>query len=292
MIYDLAKQKWKIKCHWSMPPDAQVEDSQIKFVPFDNGKMVAVCESLSIDIDIQKMVKSREEYQIRADYYKSKSPKFTLDDCFGVSLVPMPDGSIFLFGSRYGVFRYNLGEWVQMNESHRAVMCKDTACIAIDDNNILIAGYIDYGNMYGFMGKCYIYKLSANRFLRVGDMVHKRKNHAACLLPTGEVFVCGGRMAGVTPTDVATTEECEIYNPRTRKWRVLGGSLLRRNHHACMVISPTLVMIVGGQSDYYNSALSVVCEVYDLQTESAVRVSDVPSGQFNPIMIPLYDTHL
>jgi hypothetical protein len=57
------------------------------------------------------------------------------------------------------------------------------------------------------------------------------RNHAnAVLLPTGEVFVCGG---AVDPSNDATgVLQAEVYNPNNNSWTTHPAATVVRNYHS------------------------------------------------------------
>ena len=285
LIYDTSNNTWKVQCHWTMPPGGDREDTDFIFVQRTHDILMAIGNHMSFGINIAKMVTSDEQYPVQAERYRHRNPKFHIGDHHD-SMVATPDDRMFFFGLHDGVYKYypKTLSWVKDSGSGRSEMCRGAACIALDNDHILITGYIGMDNMLGFRKKCTIYRLSCRRFLRTGDMNLWRKNHAACLMPNGEVFVCGGLERGVD-----SVGECEVYNPKTKTWRTLGGKLIKRDKHSCMAISPTLVLIVGGCDLVNNTMATDECEIYDLQTESAVRVSNIPRLCFRPVMMQLYE---
>lgn len=82
-----------------------------------------------------------------------------------------------------------------------------------------------------------LYDPASGRFTMVGDMEVAREGHNATLLPNGEVLIVGG--SGTNPQQ-RYLASVEIYNPATRRFKLLGEMLLPR-------FGPTLTLLDNGE---------------------------------------------
>lgn len=77
---------------------------------------------------------------------------------------------------------------------------------------VLAAGGCAYYYCQTILGSAELYHPISRTWTRTGSMIHARYNHAATLLPTGQVQVVGG-------TDGSTTfPPTELYTPTTGTW--------------------------------------------------------------------------
>jgi hypothetical protein len=66
----------------------------------------------------------------------------------------------------------------------------------------------------------------------------RRIHGQAVLLPTGDVFVCGGIRAGGANSDRKGVLEAELYRPMTNRWLTLERATVVRNYHSVALLMP------------------------------------------------------
>jgi hypothetical protein len=87
-----------------------------------------------------------------------------------------------------------------------------------------------------------LYDPATGSFTPVGDMKVAREGHRAALLPNGEVLVVGG--SGVDPQH-RYLASVEIYDPATRRFKLLGEMLLPRFGPTLTVLGNGRVLVTG-----------------------------------------------
>jgi len=292
-VYDIAKNEWTIT-RYRFPIVGPNSDG-IKIAANADGMAVITCGKTLEFFDAIS-------FQSRA-YYTSKSEGFHVSD--GTPLIMMPDGTPILYKVHcddrcaMAKYRHKHSKWTVACRSNKSYETKSVFCVALDNDNILVAGGMGGENWKTPSAKCSIYNVRTERFRVAGSMVKARASFSGCLLPNGEVFVSGGIpiLDDTHPPLHHTQEtnmsgpfqgECEIYTPSTRTWRLLEGSLLKRKHHACALIAPTLVLIMAGVVGRGRvSEMNKACEVYDLETQTPVQVASMPAELRQTCAIPI-----
>ena len=66
----------------------------------------------------------------------------------------------------------------------------------------------------------------------------RRVHGLAVLLPTGDVFVCGGVKATGAGSDSKAVKEAELYRPTTNRWFTLSRATVARNYHSVAQLMP------------------------------------------------------
>jgi Domain of unknown function (DUF1929) len=66
----------------------------------------------------------------------------------------------------------------------------------------------------------------------------RRIHGQAVLLPTGDVFVCGGVTATGANSDSKGVKRAELYRPTTNRWHTLQPATVVRNYHSVAVLMP------------------------------------------------------
>ena len=66
----------------------------------------------------------------------------------------------------------------------------------------------------------------------------RRIHGQAVLLPTGDVFVCGGVTAIGTDSDSKGVQRAELYRPATNRWHTLQQANVVRNYHSVALLMP------------------------------------------------------
>jgi hypothetical protein len=290
-VYDIAKNEWTKSRHTF--PDAGTS-------PFDGTKVAANADGIAtITCGGALIYLDANSFQNRL-YLTARSEGFHVND--GSPLIMMPDGSAILYKVHcddrcaMAKYKHKYNKWTVACRSNKAYSTESAFCVALDNDNILVAGGT-YGETAS--SKCSIYNVRTERFRVAGSMVRPRTSFSGCLLPNGEVFVSGGIpiLEDIYPSILVVPGnnvsgpfqgECEIYTPSTRTWRLLGGSLYKRRHHACALISPTLVLVMAGIVGRGGvNELNKTCEVYDLETQTSVQVASMPAEVCKTCAIPI-----
>ena len=83
-----------------------------------------------------------------------------------------------------------------------------------------------------------------------GNMNHRRWGSQGVVLPTGEVVAFSGadREESFAPGTERPVRQAEIYNPRTRTWRVAAVAARDRTYHNTAVLLPDARVLVGGHA--------------------------------------------
>jgi Domain of unknown function (DUF1929) len=79
------------------------------------------------------------------------------------------------------------------------------------------------------------WKPTANRTLAGSP---RRIHGLAVLLPTGDVFVCGGVRATGDSSDSKAVKSAELYQPTTNRWFTLSRATVVRNYHSVAQLMP------------------------------------------------------
>ena len=142
---------------------------------------------------------------------------------------------------------------VRKRRGHRAVV--------LQDGNVLIMGGFGHSN---YASSCEIYDVRANAFKSVSAMKATRSFPSGCLLPSGNVFICGG----FNDTD-GHLSTCEEYNPSADTWTMdennIPSMIERRSDHGCMLLRDgNTVVAFGGHGDIHDHLSS--SEYYNITT--------------------------
>lgn len=78
------------------------------------------------------------------------------------------------------------------------------------------------------------------------DMAHKRTNHNAVLLPTGELIVIGGNENAKLFNDETSIFEPEIWDPATDTWTPMALQAVPRNYHSVALLLKDGRVLSGG----------------------------------------------
>ncbi len=102
------------------------------------------------------------------------------------------------------------------------------------------------------------------RWSETGDLITARSNHAAALLPNGQVLVAGGYAAtgalASAGEDPAVLASSELYNPATGMWATTGSMNVAREFHTATLLPDGQVLVVGGVTS--SGVTSSTAELY------------------------------
>jgi hypothetical protein len=97
------------------------------------------------------------------------------------------------------------------------------------------------------ISKAELYNSATGAFAATDNMPSTRQEHAAALLPNGNVLVSGsGSRVTATATTVLAT--CAIYNPGTGAWTSATSLKNARVDHTSTVLSNGKVLDAGGEN--------------------------------------------
>jgi len=102
-------------------------------------------------------------------------------------------------------------------------------------------------------------------------MAHARWNHAATLLPTGQVLVVGGYDFG------DTLASAELYDPATGLWTETGSMADERRLHTTTLLPNGQVLVAGGFSNVSGALTSA--ELYDPATGLWTETGSMATGR-------------
>ncbi|XP_055354805.1 kelch-like protein 2 [Paramacrobiotus metropolitanus] len=117
------------------------------------------------------------------------------------------------------------------------------------------------------------YDPAGDTWTRLADMPTPRAGVAACVTPSGLIYIVGGAV-GVAPGNVEELVACalvESYDPTTNQWQRKGDLLKKRGRPGCACVGGKLYVL--GGYDYNESAMVVgveedSIEVYDEEADS------------------------
>jgi N-acetylneuraminic acid mutarotase len=194
------------------------------------------------------------------------------------ALVAMTDGRVMCCGGYNeeefyldAVEFYNPSASTWTLSDVRMVRKRRGRAVVLQDGNVLIMGGIGYSN---YASSCEIYDVRANAFKSVSAMKSNRCFPSCCLLPNGNVFICGG--FNDTNGYLAT---CEEYNPSADTWTMdetnIPSMIKGRSIHGCMLLRDNNTIIAfGGHSDireYLSSS-----EYYNITTKKWTLAPSFP----------------
>lgn len=158
------------------------------------------------------------------------------------------------------------------------------AVVLLDGNVLFIGGQTTTG-MFGdgdifTTSNCFVYKPDEGKFEDAAPMNEPRMEHAAVLIPDGNVLVTGGRRyVSTAHGDVRSpaTPLCEIYCPATNTWTLTEPMDRGRRAH-CSFLIPHGIMVVGGLCSSSNSdwELSYTAAVFDYDKKKWTVDKHVP----------------
>ena len=131
----------------------------------------------------------------------------------------------------------------------------------LDGNILIIGSYEDY--MIHSKYLCNIYNLNKNILIPVGNMIIKRNDFSAIVLPNGNVFISGGKIKKLYEIEYSDT--CEIFDITTQTFTLCKAKLkYARCNHTSNILSNGKVFICGGSS--HSTKLNIT-EIYDIEKD-------------------------
>jgi hypothetical protein len=139
------------------------------------------------------------------------------------------------------------------------------------DGRVLIAG----GGDRAATTSAEIYDPLTNRFTRTGSLLQARLGHTAALLKDGRVLILGGS-AGRGKV----TKSAEIYDPTKNEFTDAGDMTVARHKHAMRLLEDGRVLVVGGSDERDWRGKYASAEVYNAQSSSFTKISDLNEERF------------
>ena len=122
------------------------------------------------------------------------------------------------------------------------------SAVSLDDGSVLVAGgsAIRSAQSIGALRSAERFDPGTGEWTEVAPMNDARTGHVAVVLGGGEVLVIGGSVP-LGPADEAALAFCELYDPKADTWTATGSLTVTRARHQAVLLSPTTVLVVGGQ---------------------------------------------
>mgnify|MGYP001040322738 CR=1 FL=1 len=117
-------------------------------------------------------------------------------------------------------------------------------------------------------------ELRAGGFLPAASMASVRANHAAALLPSSRVLVCGGKVGDASG---AATAASEIYDPLTDQWSAAAPLSAARIGHSATMLPNGKVLVAGGA---VASGSASSAELYDPLTDSWSSAGELITARY------------
>ena len=128
--------------------------------------------------------------------------------------------------------------------------------VVLFDGNVLLIGG-EFSN--AALNSCVMFNPRTFTFnYNVTPMNKCRKYHVGLLLPSGNVFVSGGKNK-----DHDTCKSCELYIANENRWVEVSNMTHPRCFHGMVLINFNTVMVVGGYDDLFKPIKN--CEFYNIQ---------------------------
>jgi len=118
-----------------------------------------------------------------------------------------------------------------------------------------------------------IYDPVTDTFTPTGDMNVARRSHTATLLSDGRVLIAGGG-SGVSTGTTMPIASCEIYDPQTGTFTLIGNMNFARQFHRAIVLKDGRVLLANGSTGAGTSAPTRKMEIYDPQANTFTYIGD------------------
>jgi len=129
---------------------------------------------------------------------------------------------------------------------------------------LVVGGY----NETGTLRDCELYNPVFGEWTVKASLKVKRQNHTATLLKNGSVLVVGGFYYEGICRDTYTKHyvtECELYDPATNSWKVVGNMVRGRVDHTATLLDDGNVLIYGG---YDGNDFNNTYDIFDTSTST------------------------
>ncbi len=144
------------------------------------------------------------------------------------------------------IYDYTTNTW--SNGGTLSIARQNHSSTLLLDGNILVAGGYTGGDVTSSVE---IYDPSTQTCRSVAPLILARHDHSAILLNDGRVLVVGGRDGGSSSNYF---NECEIYDPTSDTWTVIGNMIQARIKGSLATFSDGTVLASGGRNTPNTSA--------------------------------------
>lgn len=141
------------------------------------------------------------------------------------------------------------------------------ACaVAMDNFLYVIGGCCFYSDCVRPVGTARRFDTIDKKWEKIADMQEARYNTCS-VSARGKLFIAGGVVAGEFPSDIVTTDTCEVYNVFTNEWQFIASLFAPRSSASMVCIKGTLY-VVGGyhwEDGRCSTPHALVVESYDFK---------------------------
>jgi hypothetical protein len=194
-----------------------------------------------------------------------------------VCATQLTDGRILCFigfiydSHRVAFLDLHTKKWT-ITQISREYVLYDFSCILMQDGNVMIAGGVDSDN--DAIDDCYTYNPIDNSIKKLASMNHPRSRPGLCILPTGNIFACGGNRG-----------KMEEYDPAKNEWTVLNDIISETINSKCIVVGREVLMAGENWDNEYWTEI----HTYGLDTKGTIeREWPMDEGAADLALIPLY----
>ncbi len=143
------------------------------------------------------------------------------------------------------------------------------SAVRLDADRVMVMGGFGSDNMS--VKTVEILDLNSRTVTKAADMNVARAEFVALRGEDGMVYAVSGAPPGLE----GATPSVERYDPETNEWTEIGELLLGRRQFVAYFISPTEILVVGG--DALDLIARAHCEIFDVTDGSSTRIADYPS---------------
>lgn len=158
--------------------------------------------------------------------------------------------------------------------------------VLLKDGRVLIVGGVDDRlrvNPNGNLRYAEIYDYRTGKFSKTGHVnIPRKSSHTLTLLKDGKVLLAGG----ITPTD---KDNCEIYNPKTGKFKLIQNMNYVRWDHTSTLLKDGQVLITGGNTMIKDGIISNTAEIYDPKTNKFTKTESMHYARREHVAVLLKD---
>ncbi|WP_426502612.1 Kelch repeat-containing protein [Dactylosporangium sp. McL0621] len=160
------------------------------------------------------------------------------------------------------------------------------SAVALGDGSVLVAGgsTIRSATSLTALRSVERFDPGSGQWTDVAPMNDARTGHVAVVLGDGKVLVIGGTVP-LGPDDEAALAFCELYDPAHDTWTATGSLTVPRARHQAVLLSPTTVLVVGGQPPGpdddagFDPFPRATAEVFNQTTGAWTAVAPLPGGR-------------
>ena len=141
----------------------------------------------------------------------------------------------------------------------------------LNNGKILFAGGVGIG--WSFLQSAELYDIDAKTFTPTGSLTTARESHTATLLKNGSVLITGGHKD--RRADIKIYASVELYDPVSKKFRLLGSMGIVRHKHDAVRLADGKVLITGGSDERDSEGAYKNAEIYDPLSSTFVQAGNM-----------------